>query len=343
MKYRRLGKTGLAVSEIGVGTGDNAGLFVKAPYAELVKAVETALGLGVNYFDTSPDYGRGISEYNLGRVLKYLDYRPIISTKVEYYLPSLSDFRSATLSCVDASLARLGVDAVDLILVHNPVRIERHDRDLSAYWLPVTVDELLGPIRAALQEVINAGKTRFIGIATEGADPIAVGQVARSGLFDTMNVWYNMSNPTARVRFRAAPREEHDYNGILDAAEETATGCSIIRPLAGGAITALGLSSNGPSRHAFAGGGFTRNPQSFSAEASRANFIADLSESFGMSPSELGYRFILSDPAVSVVIGGFSETEQIVDTAEWLERGPLSDKQLEIVRDRFLQMAETKE
>ena len=87
MKYRRLGKTSLDVSEISFGTGDNAGLMMNAPEAERLRSFERALELGINYFDTSPDYGKGRAEENLGAAFKrYAGQakKPLhVSTKVE--------------------------------------------------------------------------------------------------------------------------------------------------------------------------------------------------------------------------------------------------------------------
>ena len=84
MKYRRFGKTGLEVSAIALGTGDNAGLMVNAGEQEQLEALERALELGINFFDTSPDYGKGRAETNLGRALGTLKPPGVhISTKVE--------------------------------------------------------------------------------------------------------------------------------------------------------------------------------------------------------------------------------------------------------------------
>ena len=67
MQYRTIGKTGLRVSEIGFGCGNNAVLMVKAPHEDQVKAVRHALDAGINFFDTAFAYGLGKSEENLGR------------------------------------------------------------------------------------------------------------------------------------------------------------------------------------------------------------------------------------------------------------------------------------
>ena len=66
MKYRSLGQTGVQVSEIGFGCGDNASLIVNGTASERREVVEKALATGINYFDTADHYGEGKSETNLG-------------------------------------------------------------------------------------------------------------------------------------------------------------------------------------------------------------------------------------------------------------------------------------
>ena len=83
MQYRKLGRTGIQISEIGFGCGGNAGLMVKGTREEQRNAIKCALDLGINYFDEAPDYGDGLSESNLGRMLKELGVRPYITSKVE--------------------------------------------------------------------------------------------------------------------------------------------------------------------------------------------------------------------------------------------------------------------
>ena len=82
MQYRTIGKTGLQVSEIGFGCGNNAVLMVKAPHEDQVKAVRHALDAGINFFDTAFAYGLGKSEENLGGILHELGAEPVISTKI---------------------------------------------------------------------------------------------------------------------------------------------------------------------------------------------------------------------------------------------------------------------
>lgn len=72
MQYRTVGKSGVKVSEIGFGCGNNAVLMVKAPYEDQLKAVRQALEQGITFFDTAFAYGLGKSEENLGGILNDL-------------------------------------------------------------------------------------------------------------------------------------------------------------------------------------------------------------------------------------------------------------------------------
>lgn len=158
MRYRQLGRTDLHVSEIGFGTGDNAGLMVLADHEARRTAVRRALELGINYFDTSPDYGKGRAEVQLGEALRELDANPVITTKVEIMPEHLDMIALRVRESVEASLRRLQRTAVDIVQIHNPPAA-RHDTGVRV-WTPLTVDDVIGPGGAleALQELRSAGK-----------------------------------------------------------------------------------------------------------------------------------------------------------------------------------------
>src|SRR5262245_52307148 len=119
-----MGGTGLSISEIAFGTGGTAGLMSTGTRDEQLAAVKRALELGINYFDESPDYGDGVSESNLGTILRELGATPVITTKVEVRAENLDDIAGHVERSVDQSLGRLGVDHVDVIQIHNgPVKL----------------------------------------------------------------------------------------------------------------------------------------------------------------------------------------------------------------------------
>ena len=82
MNYRTLGRTGIKASQIGFGCGNVGGLLVRGEPEDRTRAVARAIDLGINYFDTAPSYGGGLSERNLGRVLKDLKAEVYLGTKV---------------------------------------------------------------------------------------------------------------------------------------------------------------------------------------------------------------------------------------------------------------------
>ncbi len=315
MKRRPLGTTGLEVSEISFGTGDNAGLMMNGTHDQQVAAVDRALALGVNYFDTSPDYGKGVAERNLGRVLKELGAAPIVATKVEIMPADVDDIVGTIERSLDASLERLQLDAVDILMIHNPPRRERDPA--AAHWLPLTVEDLLGPCLIGLQAARAAGKARFFGFTCEGAEPSATMAVLGSGCYDVINVWYNLVNPTAgRVLPRgvAYSRQYEDYGGIMTAAGELQIGVAVIRPLAGGALGPAVVSAGVTARHPLAGGMYARNPAAFRPEADRGRAFRFLDVP-GRSLPQAAYAFALDHPAVSTIVGGFSDIAQLEELA----------------------------
>ena len=130
-----MGSTGIRVSEIGFGSGDNAGLLVKGEPEEQLRVIERALELGINYFDTSPDYGKGLAETNIGKAMRAIGFRPVIATKVEVMPDELDHIADAVVESVEDSLTRLQVDYVDIVQIHNPP-IHRDGHDGSGLATP---------------------------------------------------------------------------------------------------------------------------------------------------------------------------------------------------------------
>ncbi len=315
MQYRRLGKTGLQVSEISFGTGDNAGLMMNAEAKERERTLAKALDLGINFFDTSPDYGKGVAETNLGAGLKQLGHAAanaaLISTKVEIMADDIGDIAGKIVRSADASLKRLQRNHVDMLMIHNPPRSARNPD--AAHWLPLTADDMLGPALEGLERVRQAGKARYFGFTCENAEPAVVKTVLASGRYDAINCWYNMVNPTAGMTMPPGivfGRHYDDYGGIITYAGEQDIGVAVIRPLAGGALTWQVAQTGPTARHANAGGIYTRNPEAFRPEAERGKAFAFLHRPPRSLPVA-GYQFALAHPAISTVIGGFSDFGQL--------------------------------
>lgn len=325
MRYRQLGRTGLEVSEIGFGTGDNAGLLVAGSPSEQREAVERALELGVNYWDTAPDYGHGAAEANLGRVLDELGARPVVVTKVEVSVDDVDDPASAVTDSIDASLERLRLDHVDVLQIHNaPTRV----RDESAKaWGTLALEDFLGPRGAieGLRRAREAGKTRFCGFTCALADADVTVELLDTGAFDVINVWYNLLNPSAGMPVPEGLDVTRDYGRIIDHAGERGVGVAVFRPLAGGALTGQALGTE--QRHPLAGGLNTREPERHLAEVRRARAIAEAAEGEPATLVRLAYRFALEHPHVSTVLGGFSELAHLEQAVECSGAPPLSEEE----------------
>lgn len=335
MKYRPLGNTGLQVSEISFGTGDNAGLMVLGTEQQQTDAVARALELGVNYFDTSPDYGKGKAEINLGRVLKKLGAKPTIATKVEVMPPDLGDIEGKIERSLEESLQRLGMPSVDILMIHNAPRLAHNVQ--APYWTPLVQDDYLGPGLRALQKARKAGKVKYFGFACEHAEAEATYPLLEAGDFQVVNLWYNLVNPTSGLEMPPGVvynDDYEDYGGILTRAGKAGVGTAIIRPLDGGALAPSVVTGGVRNRHPLAGGVYTRQPEVFAPEAARGRAFAFL-HSPERSLPKAAFAFILANPNVSTVVGGFSDQAQFEELVACSGAPPLGADEMERVRDVY--------
>jgi L-galactose dehydrogenase/L-glyceraldehyde 3-phosphate reductase len=108
VERRALGRTGLRVSALGFGCGAVGGLMVRGEPRDQERGVAHALELGIDYFDTAPQYGDGASERNLGRVLRTLGREVLVGTKVRIPRHDYGRLSQAIPEAMEASLRRLG-------------------------------------------------------------------------------------------------------------------------------------------------------------------------------------------------------------------------------------------
>jgi aryl-alcohol dehydrogenase-like predicted oxidoreductase len=304
MQYRTVGKTGIKVSEIGFGCGNNAVLMVKAPYDEQRKAVRHALDCGINFFDTAFAYGLGKSEENLGRILNDLGAEPVISTKIRLEADAISDVRAATIRAVEAGLKRLNRDRVDFIQLHTRVTPERE----AGKRFSLTPQDVLGPngVIEGFKTMRDRRKVGYFGFSGLG-EANALHRLVESGEFHGFQAYYNLLNPSAGQRvpssFSAA-----DYRLIIDRAAAMGMGAFVIRVLAAGALT------SDPS----AGGGSSPEPLSpgsdYHLDIERAEKVKHALALEGTGLTQAAIRFGLMKSEVSTVLVGFSNTAHI-DTA----------------------------
>src|SRR3954452_10810689 len=153
MQTRILGKTGLHLPILSFGASSLGQEFRKVNLEEALASVRVALECGLNYIDTSPFYGRGMSEVLLGIALRDVPRDSyILSTKLGRYDLAHFDFSARRVAeSIDVSLHRMGTDHLDIILCH----------DIEFVDMNQVVQETLPALRKAQKQ----GKVRFIGVS----------------------------------------------------------------------------------------------------------------------------------------------------------------------------------
>jgi aryl-alcohol dehydrogenase-like predicted oxidoreductase len=322
MQYRTVGKTGVRVSEIGFGCGNNAVLMVKAPYEDQVIAVRYALDRGINFFDTAFAYGLGKSEENLGRILNELGANPVISTKIRLEADAVGDVKAATIRAVEAGLARLKRDRVDFVQLHTRVTLERG----MGKRFSLAPKDVLGPngVIDGFKTMRDRGNVGHFGFSGLG-DPKALHELVDSGEFHGFQCYYNMLNPSAGQPVPAG-FSALDYGLILDRAAAKGMGAFVIRVLAAGALT------SDPST----GGGSSTEPLSpgsdYAIDLQRAEQVKAALGVDGKDLTQAAIRFGLMNPKVSTVLVGFSNTTHIDEAVACSGMPVLSDEQIGKVR-----------
>jgi L-glyceraldehyde 3-phosphate reductase len=329
IRQRRLGRTGLNVPEISFGCGGTAGLMVRGSFEEQCAVVSYALERGIDLFDTSPTYGGGHSETNLGRVLTALGATPRVSTKVDFAPADADDFAASIERSVQRSLDRLQRQRLDILYVHS--RVGRR-RDLPGRVL--TVADILGAggIAETLESLQRRGLVGAIGFTGLGHTD-AVLEVLRSGRFDLFQAYYNFINPSAMMPTPAAWRAQ-DYEEMIPLAATMDIGVVAIRALAAGA-----LSDNG-TMHALAKPYSSLSAAEVDADRVRAGaFRSILPRDYSMA--RFATRYALTPSVVSTVLIGVSERSHLEEAIAASNEGPLDAAQLAAIEARFRELYET--
>ena len=322
MQYRTIGKTGVRISEIGFGCGNNAVLMVKASHADQVKAVRHAIDLGINFFDTAFAYGLGKSEENLGGILNELGAQPVISTKIRLEADAVSDIKAATIRAVEAGLARLQRGRVDFVQLHTRVTLARG----TGKRFSLTPQDVLGPngVIEGFKAMRDRGKVGHFGFSGLG-DPKALHELVDSGEFHGFQAYYNLLNPSAGQPVTKAFSAQK-YGLIIDRAAAKGMGVFVIRVLAAGALTA------DPST----GGGSSPEPLSpgsdYSLDLQRAEKVKAALGVSGKELTQAAIRFGLMKQEVSTVLVGFSNTTHIDEAVACSGAPPLSDNEMAKMR-----------
>ena len=219
MQYRTLGRTGLRVSELGVG-GAQIGLknymaawdpASEASARQIERMLERALDLGYSYVDTAPGYGAGRSEEIIGRVARRRrgDFALATKTSAGTWAQGKAEVKAEA----EASLRRLQTDYVDVLQFHGG--------DYTAAQVAHLLDG--GPIEA-YRELRAEGKARFLGITAE--EPVTLRPLLATRLFDVIQIRFNLLYQSA-------------YHNILPEAARAGLGVVVMRPATSGTLPKL--------------------------------------------------------------------------------------------------------
>lgn len=300
MRYNRLGRTGLYVSELCLGTmtfgGGDEGMWSSIGNLQLKEAtalVRASVDAGINFFDTANVYGAGRSETITGAALKKLGLprdEYVVATKFYGEMGKGPNARGASryhiMEAVKASLGRLQLDHIDLYQIHG-------------FDAATPIEETL----EALDTLVRHGHVRYVGVSNWAAWQIAkaLGISERLGLsrFASLQAYYTVAG-------RDLERE------IVPMLTSETVGLMVWSPLAGG----------------FLSGKYSRDDEK-SGDGRRANFdfppvdkdrgfaiidaMRPIAEAKGVSVAQIALAWLLHQPVVSSVIIGAKKPEQLAD------------------------------
>ena len=300
MIQRRLGRTGLLVSEISFGAGPVSGLMTGTDTQQQLEVLRAAIHSGINWVDTAAGYGNGTSEKAVGAALRQLDPQQQIqvATKVRIHRSSGASIRQQITAGITASLSRLQRSHITLLQLHNAITEQPDQEPFS-----LTPEEVLGPqgVAAAFNELRQSGIITCCGITGTG-QPAVLRKVLESEQFETLQIPFNRLNPSAGMPM-APDTVPTDYGNLLADCQRLDIGAFAIRVLAGGAVA-----GNPPSAHTLTTPFFPLDL--YQHDLQKAQSLA-AAEPASHAVTE-AIRFVLQHPAVCSAIIGFAQPHEVL-------------------------------
>ena len=309
MKYRTMGKTGYKVSEVGFGTLQFGGLWASQNDEDSIQALRTAIEKGVNFIDTAGEYGYGKSERIIRKSIEDVDKRVYIATKTQPlpgpWPPSPYDTakdrypETYIRKDVDERLKNLGVDRLDILLLHTWTRAWNNNPS---------------PLKI-LEKLKAEGKVENIGISTPEHDQNCAIDLMRNGLIDVVEVIYNI--------FEQEPVAE-----LLPAAEKYNIGLISRMPFDEGVLTGKyridTVFEEWDLRSVY-----FRGDRLIEALERVERVREDIKDTELKLP-QAALLFVLNQPSVSTVIPGMRNVEYVLENTAVSDMPPLSE---DIVRN----------
>lgn len=297
MDERELGRTGIEVSRIALGCGNFGGVGSAPAFfgageseEEALAIMDAAWGLGVTLFDTADAYGGGRSERAVGRWLADRRKRPVVATKVFHSVDGDPNdrglARERVLRQIEGSLERLGVERVDLYLIHEP------DPETP-------VEETL----TAFDELVRSGKVGAVGASNVTAaqlrEALSVSEERGLARFEWVQNSYNLL-------------EREDEEELLPVCAEHGLGYTPFSPLAGGWLTGKYRRDEAYP----AGSRMTLRPDPYAAFEDKRTFdgleaLDAAARERGVDMATLALAWVLSHPLVTAAVVGPRRPEHL--------------------------------
>ena len=298
MQYRRLGRSGLQLSELSLGSWVTYHNQVDVTAAREMLAL--AMDSGVNFFDNAEAYAAGMSESVMGDAIKALKWprlNYVVSTKFFWGLDREGDSinrkntlnRKYLMQAIDGSLKRMGLDFIDLVYCHRPD--------------PLTpIEETV----RAMSDMISQGKALYWGTSEWSADEIR----AAWTIADRQHL-HKPVREQPQYHLVHRKRVEQEYKRLI---EDTGLGLTTWSPLASGLLTGKYRNGVPPgSRGSLEGMGFLVKGLTDAARNAALAQLEVIAAELGCSLSQLAIAWAARNPAVSTVITGASNLQQLRD------------------------------
>lgn len=309
MKYRKLGRSGLKVSEISLGSWLTYGGYVEKENA--VNSIHKAYELGINFFDTANVYERGEAEKVVGEALKaYPRDSYVLATKVFWPMGDGPNDRGLSRKHImeqcHASLKRIGTDYVDIYYCH------RYDPETP-------LEETL----RAMDDLVTQGKVLYVGVsewtATQMAQALAI---ADRYLLDRIIVnqpVYNMFN-------------RYIEDEVIPFGEENGIGQVVFSPLAQGLLTGKYKSVDDIPKDSRAAALENMRKNITADKIEKVNRLSAIAKEIGCTVSQLAIAWILRQPNIASALVGASRPSQVEENVKALDV-TLTEDTLQAIED----------
>lgn len=316
METRTLGRSGLEVSALGLGTARIGGLgWQREGQADLhitqsevdasIRAIHRAVDLGITFFDTADVYGCGHSERVLGQALQGMRHRVVVATKFGHTFQEDPCHESGTdaspkyvRQACEASLRRLGTDYIDLYLLHL------RDYDM----------ERAGETREALEDLVAAGKIRYYGWSTDDVERARLFAEGRhcTAVEHRLNIWMDNADMLALC-------DQHDLASI--------NRIPLLLGVLSGRFTAETRLPEEDRRSEF-----WADPK-FLELLDRVERLRPVLTQDGRTVTQAALGWIWARSVRTIPIPGFRTMEHVEENAQALQIGPLGEEQMRAIED----------